>query len=372
MKIWKKYFCILLFLFIPILVRADYDPLNSPPENEYFRAKVIKIITDDGRSTTSTFTYQNILVKPFEGTFKDKEILVTQEAIRGIYGTKEIQEGETLVIWRNTLNNPEFLIEDKFRLQWVITIIGIFFFCVIVFTGKKGIRSILSLIITLLLVIYFIVPQIAHGANPLLVSFISAILLLLLSIYLGHGINKRSTIALISSFSVIGLSLFLGVLFIHLSKLFGQGSNEAVLLQYGNLGEINIRGLLLAGIVLSTIGILDDVTVVQSATVEEIFETDKTIETKILYKKAMSVGKEHIISMANTLIIAYTGAALPLLLFFTYQTNAYMPLWVKLNSEAIGEEIVRSIVGSIVLIFAVPITTWIAAKAYTNKKIEIN
>jgi len=358
----------LLFIFactlFPHSVQADMDELNVPAENEFFRARVTEIIQFEGDDKAPT--YQEFKVKALDGSLKDQEIVVTQEAIFGVYNIKKVKQNETLVIHRNTLSNPEFLVYDKYRLPSLLLLFFLFLACVIGFTGKKGIRATLSLIGSLLIIIFFVVPQIARGANPLFISIISALFLLLLSIYVGHGINKRTSIALVGSLGVIGLSIILGEIFIRAAKLFGLGSDEAFFLQFGNLAEVNLQGLLLAGIIIGTIGILDDVTVVQAATVEEIHRTDTTIPKKELYKKGMSVGKEHILSMVNTLIIAYTGAALPLLLFFSFQQNIPIPLWVKVNGEQLSEEIIRSLIGSIVLIFAVPLTTWIAAYSYTK------
>jgi uncharacterized membrane protein len=370
---YRKTFLILLFFsilfpFQSLKAQVDSD-VFIPPENEYFKAKVTEIISRTGDESLPTF--QQFKATALEGTFKGKEITITQEAIHGIYQIKKVQKGETLVIFRNILSEPEFTVEDKYRIPALWWLLALFLGCVFLFTGKKGFRATLSLLGSLIVIVFFMVPQIARGANPLLISLLSALFLLLLSIYLGHGVNKRSTIALISSLSVIGLSVILGEFFIYFGKLFGLGSDEAVLLQFGNLGNINLRGLLLAGIIIGTIGVLDDVTVVQAATVEEIHSLDPNIKRDVLYKKGMSVGKEHILSMVNTLILAYTGAALPLVLFFTFQEHIHQPFWVKMNSESISEEVVRSLIGSIVLIFAVPLTTWIAAYSYnksnTNK-----
>lgn len=365
---FRKVFFVLLFFtilfpFQSLKAQAD-SHVFIPQENEYFKAKVSEIISKTGDENFPTF--QQFKATALEGTFKGKEITITQEAIHGVYQIKKVQKGETLVIFRNILSDPEFTVEDKYRIPALWWLLALFLGCVFLFTGKKGFRATFSLLGSLVVIVFFMVPQIARGANPLLISLLSALFLLLLSIYIGHGVNKRSTIALISSLSVIGLSVILGESFIYFGKLFGLGSDEAVLLQFGNLGNINLRGLLLAGIIIGTIGVLDDVTVVQAATVEEIHSLDPEIEKDVLYKKGMSVGKEHILSMVNTLILAYTGAALPLVLFFTFQEHIHQPFWVKMNSESISEEIVRSLIGSIVLIFAVPLTTWIAAYSYTK------
>jgi uncharacterized membrane protein len=129
-----------------------------------------------------------------------------------------------------------------------------------------------------------------------------------------------------------------------------------------------LRGILLAGIIIGTLGVLDDITTAQAAVVEELHLANPSFDAKGLFKRGSSVGREHIISLVNTLVLAYTGASLPLLLLFQVYER---PTWLILNSEIIMEEIVRMLIGSIALALAVPLTTYLASWYYANKSIYL-
>ncbi|MDD5751285.1 MAG: YibE/F family protein, partial [Candidatus Peribacteraceae bacterium] len=167
--------------------------------------------------------------------------------------------------------------------------------------------------------------------------------------------HKRTFVAFLSTLATLAIAAGLATLFVHAAKLFGAGSEEALFLQSGMLEHVNLRGLLLGGIIIGCLGVLDDVTVAQTAVVDELRKTNPSIDTHNLIRASMSVGKEHIASMINTLALAYAGASMPLLLLFT-TPNDY-PLWFTLNGEFLAEEIIRTLVGSTALLFAVPIAT---------------
>jgi uncharacterized membrane protein len=137
-------------------------------------------------------------------------------------------------------------------------------------------------------------------------------------------------------------------------------------LQFGQLQQVNLRGLLLGGIIIGCLGVLDDITTAQTAAIDEIGKANPKMTFKELHRAGISVGREHIASLINTLALAYVGASLPLLLLFTVQEES--PFWVVLNSEFLAEEIIRTLVGSSTLLFAVPITTWLAAYFFRNDR----
>jgi uncharacterized membrane protein len=149
----------------------------------------------------------------------------------------------------------------------------------------------------------------------------------------------------------------LATLFVNLSQLTGFTSEEAGFLQAYKPGLINMKGLLLSGIIIGVLGVLDDITISQSAIVEQLKKANQKLKPIELYQKAMSVGRDHIASMINTLILVYTGAALPLLLLFIDNPHPFSQV---INYEIIADEVVRTLVGSIGLILAVPITTLLA------------
>jgi hypothetical protein len=177
--------------------------------------------------------------------------------------------------------------------------------------------------------------------------------------------NHRTSIALASTLLALGFSVGLAAAFVRLASLFGTGSEAAFYLQYGGYQMLNLRGLLLGGIIVGTLGVLDDITTAQVATVEEISIADPRLSFAELYRRGLSVGREHIASLVNTLALAYAGASLPLFLIFSI--NKVQPIWVILNGEPVAEEFVRTLVGSSGLIIAVPISTWLAAYFFSRR-----
>ena len=213
--------------------------------------------------------------------------------------------------------------------------------------------------ISFVILIGFIVPQILAGRDPLLISIAGSLAIMFITIYLAHGISKRTTSAVISTFISLVLTGILAFAFVKIFHLTGLGDENSYLLQMGN-ASINPEGLLLGGIIIGALGVLDDITTTQSAAIFELFKLDKKLSVSDLFVKGYTIGREHIASLVNTLILAYAGASLGLFVIFVLNPNQ-TPVWVILNSEILSEEIVRAIAGSIGLILAVPITTLVAS-----------
>ncbi|MCL6641096.1 MAG: YibE/F family protein, partial [Candidatus Rokubacteria bacterium] len=249
---------------------------------------------------------------------------------------------------------------DRDRLVPLAAAFALFVAAAIAFSRWQGVTALLGLGISLLVLARFVVPRILAGGHPLGVTLAGAVMIALTSIYLAHGANRRTTVALAGLLITLGAAAGLAILFVSLARLSGAGSEEAVLLQVGHLGGVNLRGLLLGGILLGALGVLDDITTAQAAAVEEISRANPRLGPAELYRRGLSVGREHITALVNTLVLAYAGASLPLFLLFTI--NPDQPLWVTLNTEFVAEEIVRTLVGSIALVLAVPVTTVLAAR----------
>ncbi len=215
------------------------------------------------------------------------------------------------------------------------------------------------------IIFYYIIPHILHGGDPLLTCLAGSLCITVLSLYLSHGFNKRTSVALLSTIITLGLAVLIDLLFVHIGQLAGTGTEEAFYLQFDQ-AHLNLKGLLLGGILIGVVGILDDVTTGQSAAVEEIAQANASLSHPALYKSGLSVGREHIASLINTLLLAYVGTSFPLLLLINVQQG--LPLWFTLNNNFIAEEIVRTLVGSCVLVLAVPITTFFAAYFFSRER----
>lgn len=285
------------------------------------------------------------------------------------------QEGEQVIF-----DNDFILLEegDAFFMNYLVTIDGteiysvrevdrrvpmfllllLFIAVVIIFGGKQGVRSLLSLVGSLFVVGYVLVPGLVGGISPLILSIGVAAGVLFFAIFVTHGFNRRSLIAYGGTMTAVLLSGVLAYISVHGTGLTGFSSDESIYLNLSTGGSLDFVGLLLGAIIIGALGALDDIAVTQVAVVRELYHANKSLSVREVYTKALRVGKEHVGALVNTLVLAYTGAALPLLLLFAGSEASVLTI---LNREIFATEIVRMIVGSIGLILTVPITTLAAA-----------
>jgi uncharacterized membrane protein len=236
---------------------------------------------------------------------------------------------------------------------------AIFAVLVIALARFKGVRSLAGLLLSLFVVLQFMVPAILEGSAPLVVAIVGALAVMLLTITLAHGTGVTSIAAILGSTASLLATALLAVLFVELAQITGFSSEEASLLRSSQQGAaLSLEGLVLAGIVVGALGVLDDVTVSQASTVLALRRADPTQRLRRLFGEGLSVGRDHLSATVNTLVLAYVGAALPILLIFEQQETSFGD---ALNREAVAAEVVAMLVGSIGLVLAVPLTTALAA-----------
>jgi uncharacterized membrane protein len=273
----------------------------------------------------------------------------------------QFETGDRVVIQTIALGDGslQHIMRDNYRLPSLGWLFVLFLLIAYIFGGRVSVMSVIGLMVSIAILIFLILPLIINGWNPMLSSLLGCALIACTSLFLAHGFSRRTSVALLSTLVTLAIAAILAVLFVKTGKLFGMGSEESLFLQMGSLGQIDLRGLLLGGILIGCLGVLDDITTAQTAAIDEISKANPSLTPAELRKAGFSVGKEHIASLINTLALAYAGASLPLLLLF--HTDTDFPLWVTINSEFLAEEIVRTLVGSATLLFAVPLSTWFAS-----------
>jgi uncharacterized membrane protein len=355
------------FVFAMFVIVLSFLPFVSVGA-EFIKGEVVNIIDrEEVEFWGEQKIQQEIQVKHLSGTEKGIRTTILPENMTLITEAQKYNMGETVVLQKTTSG---YQLREKFRLPYLLGTIILFIGLVFLVSKRQGLFSLLGLFFSILILVKFLVPQIINGRDPLFISLITSILITGISIYLSHGFRKRTHVAVTANLIVLVLSFFLAFLSVYVTKLFGLGTEQAYYIFIGLEGSIDLRGLLLGGIMLGTVGLLDDVTTTQCATIEEIQKVAKQISCLELFKKGMSVGKEHIASMINTLALAYAGAGLPL--FLLVAMNEDSPWWVILNSEFVVEEIIRTLVGSTALLLAVPISTALAAKVFSVETIHLN
>ncbi len=232
-------------------------------------------------------------------------------------------------------------------------------FCVVVlvFGRWRGLGALAGLAVSILVLVVFVLPALLEGSDPVFVAIVGASVIAYVSLYLAHGVNSATNVALLSTLVALALTGLLAWVFIRTATLTGLSDENSLFLDALGV-RLDMRGLLLAGIVIGSLGVLDDVTVTQVSAVGALHRTNPSLGVSALYSEALVVGRDHISSTVNTLFLAYAGAALPLLLLFTQTGRS---VGEAITGEAVAIEVVRTLVGSIGLIASVPISTWFAA-----------
>jgi hypothetical protein len=216
--------------------------------------------------------------------------------------------------------------------------------------------ALVGIVVSFGVLLAFIFPAPLRGSPPIGVALTGAAVIAYVTLYLAHGVNIRTTVALIGTLAALTLTAVLAVAFAGAADLTGLASEESLsLLTFAP--DLDFRGLLLAGVILGTLGVLDDVTITQVSAVAELHSADPELSARQLYAAGIRIGRDHIASTVNTLVLAYTAAALPLLLLFTQSGRR---LGAVLTTETLAVDVVQTLVGSIGLVASVPLTTALA------------
>jgi uncharacterized membrane protein len=250
-----------------------------------------------------------------------------------------------------------------FERRLPLALLFVAFTLLVAVTGRiRGLRALVGLLASLGVVVVFVVPAILEGSPPLGVALVGAFAVMLITIPLAHGLGIKSVAAMLGTAASLVLVVVLARAATEFANLTGLSSDEAIFLRATG-GDLSIRGLFLAGMVIGALGVLDDTTVTQSSTVMALRKADPTLGYADLFRAAIQVGHDHIAATVNTLVLAYAGASLPVLLIFSLGDVSFVD---AVNTEAVAEEIVAMLVGSMGLIAAVPLTTALAALLATR------
>jgi uncharacterized membrane protein len=265
--------------------------------------------------------------------------------------------GDRVVLEYQAGAEPEFryTYADRQR-RPVLLWVALAFAAVVILLGRlRGLAALGGLVATVFVLLQFVIPAILDARSPVLVAVVGASLIAYVALYSAHGFNRMTTVALLGTLVALGLTAMLSWFVVEAARFTGLITDEAFIL---TIAGIDPAGLILAGIVLGAIGAIDDVTVTQASAVWELHRVRPDLGRVSLTRHGLKVGRDHVASTVNTLLLAYAGAAMPLMIFFVL---AEQSLGTVLNSEIVAVEAVRTLVGSIGLVASVPITTWLAA-----------
>ncbi|GGS38000.1 YibE/F family protein [Streptomyces griseoviridis] len=273
--------------------------------------------------------------------------------------SRQLSQGQKVVVAYepSAPKDLQYSVADTNRRFPMALLAGIFALAVVVVGRLRGVMALVALAISFLVLNFFVLPAILQGSNPLVVAVVGSSAIMLIALYLCHGLSARTSVAVLGTLVSLVLIGVLGSLFIGWAALTGDTDDNTGLI-HGLYPSIDMSGLLLAGVIIGSLGVLDDVTVTQTSAVWELHEANPAMGRRALYRAGIRIGRDHIASVVNTLVLAYAGAALPLLLLFSIAQSS---VGTVANSELVAEEIVRTLVGSIGLVASVPVTTALAA-----------
>lgn len=370
-------FCVIFIIFLLTLSSFAFAEQDGIDESEKFitaKAKIIEIVSDtdegngDAYSTDLKYRIQTVKVKVLDGKFKDK-VFQIDHSISGNFAYDIIlEQGNKVVlsIMENGTDNPEVLVSDFARDRYLLALVLIFIALLLIVGGRQGIKSVLTLLVTGIVIMYAMLPLILKGYSPIIVTIIAAIFIAFMTFIIVGGLNSKSLAALIGTASGVIIAGILAYIVGSMVKLTGLSSEEAGMLMHIPQGiQFDFRSLLFSGIIIGTLGAVMDVAMSISSSMYELKEISPDMDHKSLIKSGLNIGKDIMGTMSNTLILAYTGSSIPLLLLFMSYNTSISKI---LNLDLIATEVVRALVGSIGLVVAIPITALCAGLIFKTKQ----
>jgi uncharacterized membrane protein len=366
-----------IILMIPNLVLAqsivnpyekieDSDQIlttqEAKVENNTFKAEVIEILEEqiklNGRG--EQIKQQNLKLKGLDSNFKNKEFVFQGIEDIEVILSQTYKVGDKVIVSYNDFPDGErvYYIIDFVR-SGPIYLLFFLFILIIVLIGRwKGFRALISLLITFIIILKFILPAILNGYSPILVSIGGGFIILFFTVYITEGINRKSHVAVWSILISLLVTGFLASTFSNLMRLSGMSEDSAYLVNLIDQ-SINFKGLLFAGVIIGSLGVLNDMVISQVSAVKEIKSVDENLSNKEVFHRAYRIGISHVSSMTNTLFLAYAGSSLTILLLFFIGASNFNDV---LNNHLISTEIFRSLVGAIGIVLSMPVSTFLAVR----------
>jgi uncharacterized membrane protein len=357
---------LLTILLITILIAAPVqaETNNSSANNVLVWGKVVKILSQVKSNSSiaeNEVTTQTLVVRLTTGKFKGKLVtIVNTLGLNPVFDIK-VSEGDGVVVALDLKGGKikDAGIADHLREPMVYLLIAIFIVLLLVVGWSKGLKAFISLLLTLGLILVILLPGILRGFAPVLLTLTLAVVVTVINTLIVGGWSKKSLASIIGTIS--GL-IIAGIIALKIGKaafLTGFGSEESAMLLYlpKNV-HLDIQGILFAGIIIGALGAVMDVSMSVASAIEEVKRVNPALKMVELFRSGMNVGRDIMGIMSNTLILAYTGSSVSLLLIFmAYQDS----LTLIMNLDMIASEIVRALSGSIGMIMVVPLTAFVAA-----------
>lgn len=353
----------MLALLLIALVLGACGDLYTGRSGDVFEARVTRVVsTTELTSPAGVRQLEQRVELALEGSlYRGDRVEVGWGGRIPITRNALLRVGDRVLVSQRRADDGarEYSIEEVVRLPSLAPIAGAAFIALLAVARLKGLASILGLAASVGVFLLAVVPAVQRGDDPLLATLIGAGLVLALTVYAVHGLNRKSTAALVGTAVGLGVVAGLGALGIALARVSGLGDEESVFLAVGTGYAIDMTKLVLAGIIVASLGALVDMAVGQSSTTFELAAVDRALRGRALYSSALNVGRDHIGSLVNTLALAYLGGTLPLVLLLSLGNS---PLAVALNGETIAVSLLGVLAATAGLVVSVPVTTAAAVR----------
>lgn len=348
---------------------ASETPMRGTGGGEVLAAEVGYVLDErESEVAGQTATIQSLELIVTRGARRG-EVIPLDHRVYSLAGDRRLAEGDRVYVQvdEGVDGAPVYIVSGTQRTVGLAGLAVLFVLLVLGVAQGRGARALLGMALSFAILFLYVLPRLAVGAAPVRSAFIGAAVALPFLYLTAHGLGRKTLVALVGSWVGLALTAALAVVAADLVHLTGYASDEMAFLRAAHGDGVDALGLVLAGVIIGVLGVLDDITIAQAALVEQLAQADKTLGWRELFVRAMQVGRDHIASMVNTLVLVYAGASLPLLLLLTDRS---LPLDYVLSQEIIAEEIVRILVTSCGLVAVVPLVTVLAAGMARVPRVE--
>jgi uncharacterized membrane protein len=332
--------------------------MEQVPEIAYEQAKVLNVV-DFAAPDEFSEGFQEVTLEITSGKYAGEVFLIENHLPKNLAYRIEVGKGDKIIVAIDEMGSEQQIyISDYYRNNVLIVLVFIFLALLIIIGKFKGFKSVITISLTMFLIFKVLIPGILDGYNSLVLSIIISSVITILTIFIVSGLNKKSLAAIIGTVSGVVIAGIISIIVGNTIEITGMMPDEAAMLQYlpNAIGK-NYKNLLFSGILLGALGAVMDVAMSIASSIKEIYNANASIDSKSLFKAGMAVGHDIMGTMANTLILAYTGSSIPLLLILNASGESFASI---VNMDIVATEVVRSLAGSIGLIVTIPITAFIS------------
>ncbi len=363
----KKFLVILFLTLITLPVFANVSK-DKVLKSELGIVEQFKYEDVEQNYSDKSQVQQIVTVKLLTGEFKGQTTVVDNMLTNNPYYDIFLKKGDKVILHAEYEKDGitiDYFITDIYRVTFLYVLFAVFGGLLIFVGKKKGFYSLFSIVITVLLILFVLVPMIRNGISPIISALIISLISTMVTMYFVGGLNKKSTAAVLGTFGSLIFAMVLSLLTVKFSRLTGFCCEETMFLYQAD-STLNFKGILTASVMLATLGAVMDTSMSIASSINEFYIINPNLKYKELFLSGMNVGKDIIGTMANTLILVYLGGSLPLVLL---SQNIDLQKFFNLNQ--VVTEVSSAIIGSIALVVCVPITAMIASKVVTaNNKDE--